>query len=254
MKQYTGKRAVIIGGTTGMGFATGMALVEGGAQVLLTGQTEAHLAATRDQMGTQAEVVCFNMASMPDIQHLYALIVEKLGQVDFVFINAGIARLEPFDQVTEVTYDQIFNVNARGAFFTAQRLAPLVKEGGAFVFTTSIADGRGTPGMAVYAGSKAALRAFAQVLAAELLPRGIRVNIVSPGFIKTETMGASELSAEERGAFEQLGDQITPMKRHGTVEEVARAVLFLAFDATFTTGSTLFVDGGLSQGLTPPRQ
>ncbi|GHO56626.1 SDR family oxidoreductase [Ktedonobacter robiniae] len=254
MEQYTGKKAVIIGGTTGIGLATGLALVKGGAQVLLTGQTETHLEATRGQVGTQADVVCFNMASIADIHRLYELIEEKLGQVDFVFMNAGVARLEPFDQVTEATYDQVFNVNTKGAFFTAQRLAPLVKEGGAFVFTTSIADGRGTPGMGVYAGSKAALRAFAQVLAAELLPRSIRVNIVSPGFIKTETMGAAGLPQAEREAFEKVGDQITPMKRHGTVEEVARAVLFLAFDATFTTGSTLFVDGGLAQGLTPPRQ
>jgi NAD(P)-dependent dehydrogenase (short-subunit alcohol dehydrogenase family) len=191
---------------------------------------------------------------MADINQLREIVEEKLGQVDFVFINAGIARLEPFDQVTEATYDQTFNVNTKGAFFTAQRLAPLVKEGGAFVFTTSIADGRGTPGMSVYAGSKAALRSFAHVLAAELLPRGIRVNVVSPGFIKTETMGAAGLSEGEKAAFEKVGDAITPMKRHGTVEEVAHVVLFLAFDATFSTGGTLFVDGGLAQGLTPPRQ
>ncbi|MBO0781840.1 MAG: SDR family oxidoreductase [Ktedonobacteraceae bacterium] len=254
MEKYTGKKTVVIGGTTGMGLATVMALVKGGAQVLLTGQTEAHLEATRGQVGTQADVIRFNMASMTDIHRLYELIEDKLGQVDFVFMNAGIAQLEPFDQVTEATYEQTFNINTRGAFFTAQRLAPLVKEGGAFVFTTSIADGRGTPGMSIYAGSKAALRAFAQVLAAELLPRGIRVNVVSPGFIKTETMGAAGLSEAEKATFEKVGDTITPMKRHGTVEEVARAVLFLAFDATFTTGSTLFVDGGLAQGLTPPRE
>jgi NAD(P)-dependent dehydrogenase (short-subunit alcohol dehydrogenase family) len=191
---------------------------------------------------------------MADIHRLYEMVEEKLGQVDFVFINAGVARLELFDLVTEATYDQIFNINTKGAFFTAQHLVPLVKEGGSFVFTTSIADGRGTPGMSVYAGSKAALRSFAHVLAAELLPRGIRVNVVSPGFIKTETMGAAGLSEAEKAAFDKVGSQITPMKRHGTVEEVARAVLFLAFDATFTTGSTIFVDGGLAQGLTPPRQ
>ena len=105
--------------------------------------------------------------------------------------------------------------------------------------------------MSVYSGSKAALRAFAKVLAAELLPRLIRVNVVSPGFIDTPTMGVAGASAEERATFMSIGDAVTPMKRHGTVEEVARAVLFLAFDATFTTGARLTVDGGLGQDLSP---
>lgn len=185
---------MVIGGTTGIGLATVKALTKGGAEVLLTGQTEKHLEAARRELGPQAHVVRSDTASMADTNRLYKMVEEKLGQVDFVFINAGVARLEPFDQVTEATYDQIFNINTKGAFFTAQRLAPLVKEGGSFVFTTSIADGRGTPGMSVYAGSKAALRSFAHVLAAELLPRGIRVNVVSLGFIKTGTMGAAGLS------------------------------------------------------------
>lgn len=188
---------------------------------------------------------------MADIDALGALVEEKLGQVDFVFINAGVASLEPFEQVTEESYDRIFNINTKGAFFTAQRLAPLIRDGGAMVFTSSIADESGTGGMSVYSGSKAALRSFAKVFAAELLPRQIRVNVVSPGFIDTPTMGVAGASSEERAAFMKLGDEITPMKRHGSVEKVARAVLFLAFDATFTTGARLPVDGGLGQDLSP---
>jgi NAD(P)-dependent dehydrogenase (short-subunit alcohol dehydrogenase family) len=161
-------------------------------------------------------------------------------------------RLEPVASVTEASFDRVFDVNTKGAFFTLQRLTPLVRDGGAIVMTTSVADGSGTPGMSVYAASKAALRSFASSLAAELLPRGIRVNAVSPGFIDTPTMGAAGLSDEQRALFRHLGDDITPMKRHGTAAEVARAVLFLAFDATFTTGTVLPVDGGLGQNLTPP--
>ena len=167
-------------------------------------------------------------------------------EVDFVHISAGIARLEPFDQVTEASYDQTFDINTKGAFFTVQRLAPLVRESGSFVFTSSIADEGGTAGMSVYSASKAALRSFAAGLAADLLPRKIRVNVVSPGFIQTPTMGVAGFSQEERVNFEKLGDEITPMKRHGSPEEVAQAVLFLAFEATFTTGARLVVDGGLS--------
>jgi NAD(P)-dependent dehydrogenase (short-subunit alcohol dehydrogenase family) len=252
--KYADKKAVVIGGTTGMGLATVKALLEGGAEVLLTGRNEQNIAEARQQLGPRAYIVQSDIASLTDIDALGALIEEKFGRIDFVFINAGVAELKTFEQVTEASYDRTFNVNTKGAFFMTQRLAPLVRDGGSFVFTSSVADGRGTPGMSVYAGSKAALRSFAQVLAAELLPRGIRVNVVSPGFIKTPTMGAAGLSVEEKAAFEKLGDEITPMKRHGTAEEVAQAVLFLAFDATFTTGTILPVDGGLGQGLTQSRQ
>ena len=174
------------------------------------------------------------------------LVEEKLGQVDFVFINAGISELEPFEQVTESTYDRIFNVNTKGAFFTAQRLAPLVQDGGSIVFTT-VTNGQAYRNVSVYSGSKAALRACAQVLAAELVSRGIRVITVGPGFIDTPTMGVAGLSDEERVTLKKLGDEITPMKRHGSAGEVTRAVLFLAFEATFTTGVELTVDGGLAQ-------
>ena len=127
-----------------------------------------------------------------------------------------------------------------------QRLAPLIREGGSIVFTT-VTNGPATANLSVYAGSKAALRAFAQVFAAELVSKGIRVNTVGPGFIDTPTMGVAGLSEEERAGLRKLGDEITPMKRHGTADEVARAALFLAFDATFSTGIELPVDGGLAQ-------
>lgn len=191
-------------------------------------------------------------ASLADIEALGELVAEKFGEVDFVHFNAGIARLEPFERVTEESYDETFNINTKGAFFTVQRLASLVRRGGSFVFTSSIADEGGAAGMSVYSASKAALRSLASGFAAELLPKGIRVNVVSPGFIKTPTMGVVGMSEKERSDLEQLGDVITPMKRHGSAEEVARAVLFLAYDATFTTGIKLAVDGGLGQNLTLP--
>jgi NAD(P)-dependent dehydrogenase (short-subunit alcohol dehydrogenase family) len=185
---------------------------------------ETNRTSTRRALGPRAHVVRSDTASLADIDALGALVEEQLGQVDFVFINAGISELEPFDQVTEASYDRQFNINTKGAFFTVQRLAPLVREGGSFVFTT-VADGTGTPGMSVYSGSKAALRSFAQVFAAELLPRGIRVNAVGPGFIKTPTMGVAGISEDDRAAFEKLGNEVTPMKRNGTVDEVARAAV-----------------------------
>jgi NAD(P)-dependent dehydrogenase (short-subunit alcohol dehydrogenase family) len=247
-----GKTAVITGGTIGIGLATARALLAEDARVMVTGRSAEHVAAAQRELGPRAHVVRSDTARLADIEALARAAKQALGEIDLLFVNAGIALLENHDQVTEASYDQTFAVNTRGAFFTVQRFAPLIRRGGAIVLTTSIANETGTPGMAVYTGSKAALRSFARSFAAELLPRGIRVNAVSPGFIRTPTMGATRASAEARAAFAHEGEELTPMKRIGAPEEVARAVLFLAFDATFTTGVELPVDGGLAQGLTAP--
>ena len=245
--RYAGKKVVVTGGTHGMGLAIVTALLEGGAEVLLTGRNAKNLEVARRTLDAQrAHTVRSDTARLSDIGALGALVEEKFGQIDAVFINAGVSELGPFDQVTEASYDRQFDVNTKGAFFTAQRLAPLIRDGGAIVFTT-VANGPASPNLSVYSGSKAALRAFAQVFAAELVSREIRVNAVGPGFIDTPTMGVSGLSNAERAALKKLGDEITPMKRHGSPDEVARAALFLAFDATFTTGIELAVDGGLQQ-------
>lgn len=250
MKTYQGKKAVVIGGTHGMGMAVVKTLINGGAEVLATGRSERNIEAARVAM-PGAHFLRSDTASLADIAVLGAHVGQTFGQIDFLHVNAGIAELEPIAAVTEESWDRTFNVNAKGAFFTTQRLVPLIRDGGAIVFTSSIADESGTGGMGVYSASKAALRSLAKVFAAELLPRGIRVNVVSPGFIDTPTLGVAGATAEERAAFMQIGDETTPMKRHGTVDEVARAVLFLGFDATFTTGERLTVDGGLGQDLSP---
>ncbi|WP_246635209.1 SDR family NAD(P)-dependent oxidoreductase [Actinoplanes hulinensis] len=238
MGTYTGKKAVVIGGTHGMGRAVVDALLAGGAQVLLTGRTEVAV-----QPGVHA--VRSDVTSTRDIDALGETVAARFGSFDFLHVNVGVAEVQPFEQVTAATYDRMFDVNARGVFFTVQRLAPMIRDGGSIVFTTAVTNGLGSPTMSVYSGTKAAVRAFAKVLAAELLPRGVRVNTVAPGFIDTPTMGFAGAGAEERAALMKVGDQITPMRRHGTVQEIAQAVLFLGFAATFTTGVELPVDGGL---------
>ncbi|UHA73446.1 SDR family oxidoreductase [Paenibacillus sp. 481] len=249
MNDYTGKKAVITGGTHGMGLATAKALLAGGAEVIVTGRNPQNIDEARRELGERAHVVLSDVSRMEDIQALGEYVAKHFREIDFLHVNAGISKLEPFHEVTESSYDRTFAVNTKGAFFTVQRLAPLIREGGSIVFTSSVADEGGFSGMSVYSASKAALRSLASGFAVELLPRSIRVNVVSPGFIKTPTMGAADLSEAERASFEELGNQITPMKRHGSSEEVAKAVLFLAFDATFTTGAKLTVDGGLGQHL-----
>lgn len=247
MGKYDGKTAVITGGTTGIGFATAKLLVAEGARVLVTGRNEGAIEVARKELGNRAIVVRSDTSSLRDIDALAATAKDAFGELDFVFVNAGIAKFAPLESVTEAFYDETQGINAKGAFFTIQKLAPLVKSGGSFVLNTSVVDEKGMPSTSVYSASKAALRSLARTLAAELLARGIRVNAVSPGPITTPIVDKMGLPSDVRAGLENQLREGNPMKRFGLPEEVGRAALFLAFDATFTTGAELPVDGGLTQ-------
>ncbi|MFI6518093.1 SDR family oxidoreductase [Spirillospora sp. NPDC050679] len=249
MNRFTDTKAVVTGGTHGMGLAIVEALLDEGAEVLLTGRNEKTIEAARTALkGRAAHVVRSDAASMADIAALGEQARDVLGRVDHLFVNHGIAEFATLEEVTEEAWDRHFVINAKGSFFTVQALSPLLADGGSIVFTT-VANDVVFPGLSAYSASKEAMRAFAHVLAVEMLPRKIRVNSVAPGYIKTPTMGMAGLSEAERREFERQGDLSTPLKRNGTVKEVARAALFLAADATFTTNVELPVDGGFAQGL-----
>ncbi|KAL2798619.1 hypothetical protein BJX66DRAFT_346859 [Aspergillus keveii] len=248
MSNYTGKKAVIIGGTHGMGLATAELLLASGADVLLTGRSQPPIDTARAKLGDKAHIVQADITSLANITRLVSDTKTAFGddaQIDFLFINAGYAALEPVAAVTEESFRRTLDTNVFGAFFTAQQFAPLVRDGGAIVFTSSVSAKLGFLGMAVYSIAKAGVSSFVQTLAAELAPRKIRVNAVTPGFIKTPTMGVSGVSAEDLVGFEAEGAKLTPLDRIGNPEEVAKAAVFLAFEATFTTGTELLVDGGL---------
>ncbi|KAF2186571.1 NAD(P)-binding protein [Zopfia rhizophila CBS 207.26] len=248
MPSVNGSKAIIIGGTHGMGLATAQLLISQGAQVIVTGRSAEPIQSAKQQLGDQAHVIQSDTTSLPAISALAQTTIDHFGSetpLDLVFINAGYARLEPFTDVTEESYHRTCNTNILGAFFSAQKLAPLIKSGGSIIFTTSIANRRGIPGMSIYGAAKAAVHSLSQTLAAELAPRGIRVNVVSPGYIKTPTMGVVGTSREDLDEFEKQGAQVTPLGRIGAPEEVAKAVVFLGYEATFSTGSEVVVDGGL---------
>ena len=192
-------------------------------------------------------MVSSDARSLTDIDALASRVTTEFGTFDLLFVNAGFSIPSPFETVTEAIYDEMFNLNAKGPFFAVQKLAPMISRGGSVVLTTSIANVKGMPGQATYGGAKAALRSFARGLAAELLPLDIRVNAVTPGPIDT---GILEKAFPDKAAAAQVKEHassMVPMKRFGKSEEIAKAVLFLAFDATFTTGAELPVDGGWSQ-------
>jgi NAD(P)-dependent dehydrogenase (short-subunit alcohol dehydrogenase family) len=252
-QDYSGTRSVIVGGTHGMGLATAQMLVAGGGKVLVTGRNAANVTAAGQALGAGGQALVSDAAIGADIETLARHVQGHFGTFDFLHINVGIAELAPMAAVTEEIYDRHFAVNTRGAFFTMQRLVPSIRDGGAIVVTSSVADKGGHPGMGIYSASKAALVSLASSFAAELLPRGIRVNTVSPGFVKTPTHGVAGLTDAQRDEFELASNAATPLGRNGTAEEVARAVLFLAFEATFTTGAKLAVDGGLGQKISAPQ-
>ena len=247
MDRYKGKRVVIIGGTSGIGLATAKMLVDGGARVLVTGRSQAGLESAQKELGKGGVVVSSDAGSLTDIDALASRVKAEFGTFDLLFVNAAFGLFAPIENTTEAMYDEVFNVNAKGPFFAVKKLAPLITRGGSVVLTTAISNVKGMPILAASGAAKAALRSLARVFAAELLPRGIRVNAVSPGPIDTPIIGKAfpdkDVAAQVTGQMREAN----PMRRFGTSEEVAKAVLFLAFDATYTTGAELPVDGGWSQ-------
>jgi NAD(P)-dependent dehydrogenase (short-subunit alcohol dehydrogenase family) len=247
MVRYQDKKVVILGGTSGMGLATAKKLLDGGARVLVTGRSQAGLDSAKRELGTDALVVSSDARSLTDIDALAAQVKAEFDTIDLLFVNAGFSIPTPFANVTEAIYDEMFNLNAKGPFFAVQRFAPLINRGGSVVLTTSVANVKGMPGQATYGAAKAALRSLARTLATELLPQEIRVNAVSPGPIETGILNKVVPSEEMRAQIKEHMLGIIPMKRWGTSDEIAKAVLFLAFDASFTTGLEIPIDGGWSQ-------
>jgi NAD(P)-dependent dehydrogenase (short-subunit alcohol dehydrogenase family) len=246
MGRYDGKNVVITGGSSGFGLVTAQLLVDEGARVLITGRHQETLDIARDELGENAIAIRSDAGSSSDIDALAEQVQAEFGTIHALFANAGVNGFAPFEATSEELFDQVLTINAKGPYFTVQKLAPLLAEGGAIVLTTSVANAAAVPTLSAYAASKAALRSMTRSMARELLPNKIRVNAISPGMIDSGIMEKS-LPAE---AAEQMKAQLTahiPMVRPGTSDEVARAFVFLAFEATYTTGAELTVDGGASQ-------
>ncbi|MBV8276633.1 MAG: SDR family oxidoreductase [Verrucomicrobia bacterium] len=248
MSRFNGKTALITGGTTGIGLATAKLFINEGARVIVTGRDTTKIKAAQAELGDNSFVVKSDATSFSDMDALAEKVKETFGKLDILFVNAGYGEFVPFEAVTEKVYDEMLNLNAKGPYFIVQKLAPLMNDGSSVVLTTSLANRKGMPVLSAYGAAKAALRGITRSLAAALAPRGIRVNAVSPGPI------ASTDILQKVGMPKEAADQVyirmaesVPLKRLGQPEEIAKAVAFLAIDATYTTGSELMVDGGWSQ-------
>jgi len=247
VSQIAGKTALVSGGTTGIGRATAELLHREGARVALTGQDPHTLAAARSELPEEIAVIEADARSIPDAVRLAAEIERRFGQLDILFLNAGIAKLAPFEAVDEAFYEEHMNVNVKGVVFTLQKLLPLMPAGSSVIVNTSVADQKGTAMMSIYSASKGAVAALVRSLAVELAPRGIRVNSVSPATILTPIQQKFGLPAEVAAASAQHYTARIPLGRFGSAAEVAQMVLFLASPAaSYITGAEIPVDGGLS--------
>jgi len=246
-KQLNGKIALVTGGTTGIGLATAQELAAQGAQVFITGRRQAELDAAVAAIGGAATGIRADASVLSDLDAVYAQISKTAGRLDIVFANAGGGDMLPLGAITEEHFDRIFGTNVRGVLFTVQKALPLLSNGGSIVLTGSTVSIKGTANFSIYSASKAAVRNFARSWALDLKDRGIRVNVVSPGPIRTPGLGGLVPDENRQGLFDYLAAQV-PMGRLGEPEEVGKAVAFLASDAaSFINGIELFVDGGMAQ-------
>jgi NAD(P)-dependent dehydrogenase (short-subunit alcohol dehydrogenase family) len=243
-----GKTAVITGGTTGIGFATAQLFLAHGARVTITGQDAGRLASAVAALGQGASAVQLDVRKPNELAALAEHISGRYGSLDVLFANAGVAFATPLATTSAARFDEMFDINVKGVFFTVQHLVPLMKSGSSVVLNTSWLDQVGTAGLSLLSASKAAVRSMTRTLAAELIAQGIRVNAVSPGAINTPIHGKTGMSAPDLAAFAARIQQSVPLGRFGQPEEVAAAALFLASDASsYMLGAEVVVDGGFSQ-------
>lgn len=248
MKTLEGKVAVITGDSSGIGLATAKLFQEAGARIAISGRNQRALDAAAKQLGADIIAVRSDVSKLSDLDTLFEVVTKKLGRIDVLFANAGIAKFAPVSEVSEDVYDETFDINVKGVFFTVQKAIPFLNDGASLILNTSFVNQAGVPTTSVYAASKAAVRSLARSISAELASRDIRVNVVSPGPISTPIYEKLGLAKEAVDAFAANIVSQVPLKRFGKPEEVAQTALFLASSASsYVTGVELNVDGGLGQ-------
>ncbi|WP_458097884.1 SDR family oxidoreductase [Roseomonas sp. WA12] len=246
--KLSGKVALVTGGTSGIGLATAALFSREGAQVVAVGNDPGRLGEAAAALGGTGVALQADLRRLAEIDRLVESVRDRYGRLDILFANAGLGLAAPLEAVTEAQIDEQFAVNFKGLFFTIQKAAPLMGKGGSIVLTTSYLNAVGTPGLSILSATKGAVRSFARTLGAELAPRGIRVNAVSPGPISTPFAGKLGLSQQDLQKAAEYTEAKVPLRRFGGAEEVASAVLFLAGpDGSYVTGTELVVDGGLTQ-------
>lgn len=246
-QRFKDKVAVVTGGNSGIGLATARAFAREGAKVAITGRSDATLKSAQKDLGADALAIKADMSQIPQIADAMKRIGDKLGRIDALFVNAGIGKFVPLEEVSEEYFDEIIATNLKGAYFTVQKAVPLLNRGAAVVLNASVNAHMGMPGSSVYGATKAAVVNLAKTLSADLLQRGVRVNVVSPGPVATPILDRMGLPEDQtRQIKDQIAGQV-PLKRFGQPEEIASAVLYLSSpESAFVVGTELVVDGGMT--------
>jgi NAD(P)-dependent dehydrogenase (short-subunit alcohol dehydrogenase family) len=248
MARLAEKKALITGGTTGIGFATAKRFLEEGAQVAISGQNQERLQEALSKLGNNAIGVLADLSLANNVQTMIDQVKRDFGSLDILVANAGITKPAPVNAVDESHINEQFDINFKGVFFTVQKALPILNNPASIVLNTSCLDEMGMPGMSIYSASKAAVRSLARSFSAELVGQGIRVNAVSPGPIETPIYSKLGMPTEAVQAMAEGLIGKIPMGRFGQADEVAKAVLFLASDdSSFMLGEEIVVDGGWSK-------
>src|SRR6201996_2175499 len=239
------KTAFITGGNSGIGLATAKLFIAEGAKVTITGRNKETLAAAAKELGPNALAIAADANDVFATEAAVKQAAEKFGKLDIVFANAGIPGNTPVGKTTLQAFEQVIRTNLTAVFFTVQAAVPYLNDGASIILNGSVISVLGNPGYAAYAASKAGVRAMARVMASELSPRNIRVNVVAPGAVRTPIWGAALATPEAEKAFEKRIGATTPLGRIGEPDHVSKTVLFLASDdAAHIQGQELFIDGG----------
>jgi NAD(P)-dependent dehydrogenase (short-subunit alcohol dehydrogenase family) len=247
MRKLEGKTALVTGGNSGIGLATAKAFKDQGARVIITARSAETFKKAKAEYGAHFDVVQTDVSKPADLDRLFSHIKTNYGGLDVVFANAGIAKFEPTTEITPEKFDEQFNTNVRGLYFTVAKALPILRPGSAVVLNASVIATKGSPGGSVYAATKAAVRSLARSWTAEIPVAQVRFNVISPGPIETPIFDRSMNEEQKTGFMATITEQV-PAKRMGKPEEIASAVVFLASnDSSYFAGADLVADGGYGQ-------
>jgi NAD(P)-dependent dehydrogenase (short-subunit alcohol dehydrogenase family) len=246
-QRFKDKVAVVTGGNSGIGLGVAKAYAREGAQVAITGRSEKTLEVAAKEIGDGTLAIQSDSGKVREIEAAMQKINQRFGRIDALFVNAGVAKFVPFEEVTEQFFDETIGINMKGVFFTVQKAIALMSKGSAIVLNASINAHLGMPGTTVYGATKAAVINMAKTLSADLLEKGIRVNAISPGPITSALLARDGISQEKLQETKDWIQSQVPIKRFGTPEEIAAAVLYLtAPESAFVLGAELIIDGGMA--------